>query len=217
VTTVGGTSLAVDQNNNLVFETGWGVSSYNCNPNTLVCNRAAWQAGAGGGVSCIFPQPSYQSGTGVPLAGLGTLCNGFVGRGVPDIAALADAQTGYLVGQTQTFQSCNGTVVKYDEYRLGGTSLACPIIAGIMALSDQKAGSPHGFANPFFYQNPGKFRDITSVNTAVARRNFNNSVDDCNGTADRLRTFNDYSGSPTQFTGIGWDNVTGLGTPNGIP
>jgi len=107
--------------------------------------------------------------------------------------------------------------VKYDEYRLGGTSLACPIIAGIMALSDQKAGSPHGFANPFFYQNPGKFRDITSVNTAVARRNFNNSVDTCNGTADRLRTFNDFSGSPTQSTGTGWDNVTGLGVPNGIP
>ena len=65
--------------------------------------------------------------------------------------------------------------------------------------------------------NPGKFTDITSVNTAVARRNFNNSVDDCSGTADRLRTFNDYSGSPTQSTGPGWDNVTGLGVPNGIP
>jgi subtilase family serine protease len=137
---------------------------------------------------------------------------------VPDIAALADAQTGYLVGQTQTFpKTCNPAVTKYDEYRLGGTSLACPIIAGIMALSDQKAGSVHGFANPFFYQNPGKFTDITSVNTAVARRNFNNSVDDCIGTSDFLRTFNDFSGSPSQFTGTGWDNVTGLGVPNGIP
>ena len=105
----------------------------------------------------------------------------------------------------------------YDEYRLGGTSLACPIFAGIMALSDQKAKSPHGFANPFFYQNAGNFRDITAINTAVARRNFNNSIDDCNGTADRLRTFNDYSGSPTQFTAAGWDDVTGLGVPNGIP
>jgi subtilase family serine protease len=136
---------------------------------------------------------------------------------VPDIAALADAQTGYLVGQTQTFQSCNGTVVKYDEYRLGGTSLACPIIAGIMALSDQKAGSAHGFANQFFYDNPGKFTDITPVKTAVARRNFVNSVDTCDGTVDRLRTFNDFSGSLSQSTVVGWDNVTGLGVPNGIP
>ena len=217
VTAVGGTSLGVSAGNTRVIETGWGVSTYSCNKTTLVCTRTGWQAGAGGGVSCLFPRPSYQNGTVTITAGPTTQCNGFAGRGVPDIAALADAQTGYLVGQTQTFQSCNGTVVKYDEYRLGGTSLSCPIIAGIMALSDQKAGSAHGFANQFFYDNPGKFTDITSVKTAVARRNFNNSVDDCNGTADRLRTFNDFSGSPTQFTGTGWDNVTGLGVPNGIP
>jgi hypothetical protein len=30
---------------------------------------------------------------------------------------------------------------------------------------------------------------------------------------DRLRTFDDYSGSPTQHTNPGWDNVTGLGAP----
>ncbi len=34
------------------------------------------------------------------------------------------------------------------------------------------------------------------------------------GTADFLRTFDDYSGSPTQHMNAGWDNVTGLGTPN---
>jgi len=217
VTAVGGTSLGVSSTNTRVVETGWGVSTYSCNKTTLVCTRTGWQAGAGGGVSCLFSRPSYQNGTVTITAGSTTLCNGFAGRGVPDIAALADAQTGYLVGQTQTFQSCNGTVVMYDEYRLGGTSLACPIIAGIMALSDQKAGSAHGFANPFFYANPGKFTDITSVKTAVARRNFVNSVDTCNGTVDRLRTFNDFSGSLSQSTGVGWDNVTGLGVPNGIP
>ena len=31
--------------------------------------------------------------------------------------------------------------------------------------------------------------------------------------ADFLRTLDDYSGSPTQHTGPGWDNVTGLGIP----
>jgi subtilase family serine protease len=217
VTAVGGTSLGVSSTNTRVIETGWGVSSYNCNTSTLVCTRAGWTSGAGGGVSCLFSRPDYQSALTI-TAGPTTQCNGFAGRAVPDIAALADAQTGYLVGQTQTFpKTCNPAVTKYDEYRLGGTSLACPIIAGIMALSDQKAGSAHGFANPFFYANPGKFTDILSVKTAVARRNFNNSVDDCNGIADRLRTFDDYSGSLSQSTGVGWDNVTGLGVPNGIP
>jgi subtilase family serine protease len=211
VTAVGGTSLALNAANTRVIETGWGVSTYSCDTSTLVCTRTGWQAGAGGGVSVIFAQPDYQANYGGNLAGV-------TGRAIPDVAALADAQTGYLVGQTQTFpKTCNPAVTKYDEYRLGGTSLACPITAGIMALSDQKAGAAHGFANPFFYQNAGKFTDITSVKTAVARRNLNNSVDDCDGTADRLRTFDDYSGSTTQFTATGWDNVTGLGTPNGIP
>jgi hypothetical protein len=85
-----------------------------------------------------------------------------------------------------------------------------------MALADQAAGHPHGFANPAFYANPSSFYDVLSVKTAVARRNYNNNVDASTGTSDRLRTFDDYTGSPTQHTGPGWDNVTGLGTPQGI-
>ena len=69
-----------------------------------------------------------------------------------------------------------------------------------MALSDQAAGAPHGFANPLFYAHPGAFYDVLSVKTAVARRNFINSVDAARGTVDQLRTFDDYSGSPTQHT-----------------
>lgn len=136
---------------------------------------------------------------------------GFSGPAIPDVAALGDPQTGLLVGQTQAFPDGN----YYDEYRIGGTSLSSPIFAGLMALADQAAGHPHGFANPLFYANTGVFYDVLSVKTAVARRNFNNSVDATAGTSDRLRTFDDYSGSPTQHTNPGWDNVTGLGTPNG--
>jgi subtilase family serine protease len=200
VTAVGGTSLAIGQNNQRVFETGWGTSNYNCNTATLVCTRTIWLYGSGGGESVIFAKPSYQAG----LSG--------TGRQVPDVAALGDPQTGLLIGQTQTFP--NGTY--YDEYRIGGTSLSSPIFAGLMALADQKKGSPHGFANPLFYANAGVFFDVTSTKTAVARRNYVNSVDASNGTVDRLRTFDDYSGSPTQHTNPGWDNVTGLGTPTSV-
>jgi subtilase family serine protease len=200
VTSVGGTSLGVDSANARVVETGWGTSNYNCNTVTLVCTRTSWLYGAGGGESQLFPQPWYQADAGLT----------FTGRAIPDVAALGDPQTGLLVGQTQTFP--DGAY--YDEYRIGGTSLSSPIFAGLMALADQKAGHAHGFANPLFYSNPGAFYDVTSVKTAVARRNFVNGVDATNGTVDRLRTFDDYSGSPTQFTGPGWDNVTGLGTPD---
>lgn len=200
VTAVGGTSIGIDASNARALETGWGTSNYNCDTTTLVCTRTGWLHGAGGGVSRLFAEPSYQSGLG------------FTGRAVPDVAALADPQTGLLVGQTQTFP--DGAY--YDECRIGGTSLASQIFAGLMALADQKAGHVHGFANPLFYAHAGAFTDVLSVKTAVARRNFNNSVDASAGTVDRLRTFDDYSGSPTQHTGTGWDNVTGLGTPNGI-
>jgi subtilase family serine protease len=200
VTAVGGTSLGVDAANTRAIETGWGTSNYNSDPMTLVSARTGWLYGAGGGVSKIFAEPSYQMNAGLS----------FSGRGVPDVAALADPQTGFLVGETQTFP--NGTY--YDEYRVGGTSLACPIFAGLMALADQAAGHSHGFANPVLYANPTAFYDVVSVKTAVARRNYVNSVDAIAGTVDRLRTFDDYSGSPSQHTGPGWDNVTGLGTPS---
>jgi subtilase family serine protease len=199
VTAVGGTSLAVSAANTRVFETGWGTSNYNCVDNNPICTRTGWLYGSGGGVSRIFAEPWYQQQAGLSPSG----------RGVPDVAALGDPQTGLLVGQTQTFP--DGTY--YDEYRIGGTSLASPIFAGLMALADQAAGHAHGFANPLFYANRGTFYDVQSVKTAVARRNYNNSVDASAGTADRLRTFDDYSGSPTQHTNPGWDNVTGLGTP----
>lgn len=197
VTAVGGTALGVDASNTRALETGWGTSNYNCDPKTLVCKRTGWLYGAGGGVSQLFAKPWYQ----------GALTTS--GRAVPDVAALADPQTGFLIGQTQTFPDG----VSYDEYRIGGTSLASPIFAGLMALADQAAGHPHGFANPVFYANAGAFHDVTSVKTAVARANYVDGVDAANGIVDRLRTLDDYSGSPTQHTGPGWDNVTGLGTP----
>jgi subtilase family serine protease len=201
VTAVGGTALAVGSSNQRVFETGWGTSSYACDKDTLVCTRLSWTGGAGGGFSRIFARPWYQDGV---------VSN--PGRGVPDVAALADPQTGFLIGQTQSFPDGR----YYDEFRLGGTSLASPIFAGLMALSDQQAGFRHGFANPAFYANPGSFTDVLSIKTAVARRNFVNSVSSAAGTSDFLRTFDDYSGSPTQHTGPGWDDVTGLGTMDGI-
>ena len=200
VTAVGGTSLGISSSDTRVIETGWGTSNYNCDTTTLVCTRTGWLYGAGGGVSQIFAKPWYQSS----LSGSG--------RMVPDVAALADPQTGMLIGQTQSFPGGPA----YDEFRIGGTSLASPIFAGLMALADQKAGHALGFANPLFYANAGSFYDVLSVKTAVARRNFVNGVDATNGTVDRLRTFDDYSGSPTQHTNAGWDNVTGLGTPTGI-
>ncbi len=112
-----------------------------------------------------------------------------------------------MIGQTQTFP--DGTV-KYSEYRIGGTSLSSPIMAGIMALSDEAKGSPHGFANPLFYQHASAFFDVLAVHAAVVRANYVNGIDASAGTVFRLRTFND--GLSLQTT-PGYDDITGLGTP----
>lgn len=221
VTAVGGTSLAVGASNNYLFETGWGTRTDTYTSMTTLKRPApgSFQSGAGGGVSCLFAKPAYQAGENLAAQST-SLCPGHVGRAVPDVAALADANTGYLVGQTQTFPDGS---VRYSEYRLGGTSLASPIFAGLMALADQKARFHHGFANPLFYANTEAFNDITDPTAAnsvgmlngvpvvaVVRTNYNNSVDSSHGLTFVLRTMNQPKG--LQVT-AGYDDVTGIGSP----
>jgi hypothetical protein len=83
-----------------------------------------------------------------------------------------------------------------------------------MALADQCAGQPHGFANPLFYSLAGSpaFTDIVSPasTVAVVRTNYNNGVDATAGLAYRLRTMNQ---TLSLQTTPGYDDVTGLGTP----
>src|SRR5439155_21370794 len=122
----------------------------------------------------------------------------------------ADVSTGYLIGQTQTFPDGS---VKYAEYRIGGTSLSSPIMAGIMALADQARGSPPGFANPVFYQlaGSGALHDIVDPRHKVAavRADYQDFVSTL-PLRISLRTFNQTLGLKTA---PGWDDVTGLGTP----
>jgi kumamolisin len=103
-------------------------------------------AGAtGGGVSALFPPPSYQTGFNVPARN-GTGTNG---RGVPDIAGNASPNSGYpeFVGA----QSVGPT---------GGTSAVAPLYAGMMALINATLGTPAGFINPLLYSLAGSaFKD----------------------------------------------------------
>jgi subtilase family serine protease len=209
VTAAGGTSLAVGASNNYLFETGWGTTNSNWTGSDWDPTPPGdWLYGSGGGVSRLFAEPSYQQGV-VPNAVF--TAQGRTGRAVPDISALGDPQTGYIVGQTQTFSDGS---VKYSEYRLGGTSASVQVIGGIMALADQAAGTPHGFANPLFYSLAGSaaYHDIVNPasTVAVVRTNFNNSEDASDGLSYKLRTMNQ---TLSLHTTPGWDDVTGLGTP----
>jgi subtilase family serine protease len=208
VTAVGGTSIGIDANGARSFEVGWGTTSNSWNATAGTWNGptpGTWIYGGGGGVSTLFAEPPYQANAGV--------ASPTGGRVVPDIAAIADPNTGFLIGQTQTFP--DGTA-KYSEYRIGGTSLSSPITAGIMALANQAAGGPLGFINPLIYgvysTSPSAFYDVTSPATppATVRVNNVNGVDASAGVSYSLRTFNQ---TQSLVAAPGYDDVTGVGTP----
>jgi kumamolisin len=114
-----------------------------------VWNELAAKEGAtGGGVSTVFPLPSWQASSGVPKAG------SFVGRGVPDVAGDADPTTGYIVrvdGSTSV---------------IGGTSAVAPLWAGLLALNNAQNKTTAGFIQPTIYTAKAKpaFNDITTGN-----------------------------------------------------
>jgi subtilase family serine protease len=213
VTAVGGTSLAVSKTDTRTFETGWSTSK-----STLT--DGAWDPtppgtylyGGGGGTSQVFSQPAYQKGV-VP-ASIAKRYAKSGGRAVPDVSALGDPNTGMRVGETQTFP--DGTV-KYSEYRIGGTSLASPLFAGMMAIADQVSGRPHGFANYALYDLYGSsayYDPKHKANTGVVRVDFVNGVDDSDGLATSLRTLDARNGTTIRTT-AGYDDITGVGSPNG--
>jgi kumamolisin len=100
--------------------------------------------GTGGGYSTVFPVQSWQIGVPPPPDGSG------LGRMVPDVAAVADPNTGYNI------------VVDGQSQVVGGTSAVAPFFAGLMAAI--VGGKSRGFITPAMYQNPADFTDITTGN-----------------------------------------------------
>jgi len=86
-----------------------------------------------GGASTIYPKPSWQTGTGVPLDNH---------RDVPDVSLFAsngfDASF-YILCQRDASgtSSCNLNDLGFTFQGIGGTSASAPAFAGIMALVNQ--------------------------------------------------------------------------------
>ncbi len=137
----GGTEL-IASGNTITSETVW---------NELANNEGA----TGGGISDVFPLPSWQKGAGVPPSANSTHN---AGRGVPDVAGDADPTTGYV------------TLVDGDSEVIGGTSAVAPLWAGLIALINQSIGKPAGFINPLLYKTAttaADFHEITSGNNGA--------------------------------------------------
>ena len=154
----------------------------------VVWNETASNEGAGGGgVSDLYPLPSWQANAGVPARADGSPggrggdpgSSGYSGRGVPDVAGNADPTTGY-----QIYSGGQARVV-------GGTSAVAPLWAALVSRLAEATGQQFGLIQPALYagvtpgvSGPG-FRDIISGNNGA------------------------YPAGP------GWDACSGLGSPDG--
>ncbi len=245
-TAVGGTTLEVGAAGQRTGEYGWSTArSFLCTPAYLlaasvtggckVSQLGQWlpidlalDGGSGGGTSVNYIQPFYQAGV-VPNS-LSEANGSTPMRVEPDISMEADPATGMLEGETQTFP--DGTY--YDTYRIGGTSVASPLFAGLIARADEAAGRPLGFVNPLLYALPsggagygsGALYDVLPTHQDMSRADYINSISYAQGLQYQSRIV-DYEGleqycdvddvcterSVALNTAPGYDSMTGLGSP----
>ena len=122
------------------------VGGTNLTGSASTWTEKAW-SGSGGGVSSYFARPTYQNAV---QAIVGTK------RGGPDISAVADPYTGCAV-YAPTSQTSSSWMV------FGGTSLSCPIIAGIYNQTGLvSASSAAELARIYSKLGSSSFRDVTA-------------------------------------------------------
>jgi subtilase family serine protease len=229
-TGVGGVSLALNSDNSIAFQTGWesqvsvlvdaGVIYDPPRP----LNFYGFDGGAGGGPSAFFAKPSFQKGVPGKY------------RQVPDVSWLADPFTGGVVLISEPTQ-----LPEQIWYAVGGTSLSTPMFSALWAIASQKAGTALGQAAPYLYSMPSTTitdivpylpgHDVTAViqDSSTVTHSYNPSE-----TLSVLEPlfgefysaiWDDPAAENTALTvsfgqnyylkvGVGWDDVTGVGTPN---
>jgi subtilase family serine protease len=213
----------------------------------------SYYSGSGGGISLLEAQPSYQK-KAVPetLATSLNLASGYVEtlpnpqRVSPDISMVGDPYTGFIFGETFTIsptasanQGCapSTKTTEYCQTPIGGTSVASPLMAGMIAVMNSRRlakGEPLvGFANPLLYSigsqsNGTSFTDAINQIIAPTELVTVNSVPILIDTAPYAlqvcglplclginETFNYTSLSKAAIppTPAGYNDVTGLGVP----
>ncbi len=204
-TAVGGTSVGMLANGQTPVNAGWEDQFYS-QPDASKSQFSVLTThpiyGAGGGVSAVSKQPSWQKGVVTTSTTM---------RAVPDVAAIADPYTGYTLRFRSYTLDDNGnptgSEVGYATY--GGTSLASPVTAAIVGLAKAYNHSTAGLAAPKLYKmrHSAAITDINQANKAGLW--FKSSVWGQEVVA--------LDGKPENLVSAkGWDNVTGVGSPNGM-
>ncbi len=229
-TGVGGVSLALNSDNSIAFQTGWesqvsvlvdaGVIYDPPRP----LNFYGFDGGAGGGPSAFFAKPPFQKGVPGKY------------RQVPDVSWLADPFTGGVVLISEPTQ-----LPEQIWYAVGGTSLSTPMFSALWAIANQEAGTALGQAAPYLYSMPSTTitdivpylpgHDVTAViqDSTTVTHSYNppetlEVVEPLFGEFYSA-IWDDPAAENTALTvsfgqnyylkvGVGWDDVTGVGTPN---
>jgi subtilase family serine protease len=150
------------------YVTAVGGTTLTRSANARGWSETVW-SGAGSGCSAYEPKPTWQTDAGCSR------------RTVADVAADADPASGASVYDSYRYQGQKGW------FKVGGTSLAAPIVGAVYALSGNTAGY-----GSYPYSHTSSLFDVTSGS---------------NGSC---------GGSYLCTGATGYDGPTGLGTPNGI-
>lgn len=226
-TGVGGVSLALNADNSIAFQTGWeSYESFLTFTGQIKDPPLGeqFQGGSGGGASTFFTKPGFQKSVPGKY------------RQVPDIAWLADPWTGAVIVVSEPAQ-----FPPQVWYVAGGTELATDMFSGLWAIANQEAGGALGQAAPYLYSMPS--RTITDVvpyspgSNVTAVIYESSAVTHSYNPAATLGVLEPQFGvfysamfdtpweQNTTFaigfgedynlkTKVGWDDVTGVGTPN---
>jgi subtilase family serine protease len=215
---VGGTTLGIGKTGSRLFETGWSDYAILWDPTAKVWFVAGASGAAGGGPSMLWSQPRYQRGVVPRSLATAPGNRGGLVRSAPDISADADPFSGMLI-LLQNLNSAGG-VTGYSSFPIGGTSLAAPLVAGMVTAAEQGMKHPFGFINPTLYK-LGKTAAITdALPAAKTPVNYRHTACDafyCGSLGIVAFDFESYAmtGYTGQVTLKGYDNMTGLGMPGG--
>jgi subtilase family serine protease len=238
VTAIGGTSTFLNSQDLIKLQTGWGLNFVRIaeptpNPPTIPPLFFGFQDGSGGGTSVFYAKPAYQS----------RLSGAF--RKVPDISMNADPQTGNEIivtpdsvpGHPQEVDVFGGTSLSCPMFS------AVWAIAN-QAAANAGLSTPIGQAAPILYKlSSGAITDVnvpaSAMQNNVTGTIFNPpnppqhlSAPALAGPEEPVKQYISalfQSPASTRWdvftfgtdsslaTGPGWDDVTGLGTPNGTP